>query len=221
MIKKFLIIISILMFLEISLISRENPFEPTKTYLEEKKELKLALEKENNKTKVIKSIMKQEIVSKPTVTKQEIVSKPTITKQKIVSKPVTISTIKQITIKPMEEIIVQKPKKTKIYKYHLLPFVDIHIINNIMSISTKYKLKKFFLLEEENKLVFDYVGKNRFYTKREILSSHKDFNKVIIGAHPEDYYFRVVIQTKEKVEKYKVEINKEKDKTITIQKKIK
>ena len=211
MIKKFLIIISILMFLEISLISRENPFEPTKTYLEEKKELKLALEKENNKTKAIKSIMKQEIVSK----------KPTMTKQEIVSKPVTISTIKQITIKPMEEIIVQKPKKTKIYKYHLLPFVDIHIINNIMSISTKYKLKKFFLLEEENKLVFDYVGKNRFYTKREILSSHKDFNKVIIGAHPEDYYFRVVIQTKEKVEKYKVEINKEKDKTITIQKKIK
>jgi hypothetical protein len=211
MIKRFLITISMLMFLKISLISRENPFEPTKTYLEEKKELKLALEKENNKTKAIKSIMKQEIVSK----------KPTMTKQEIVSKPVTISTIKQITIKLMEEIIVQKQKKTKIYKYHLLPFVDIHITNNIMSISTKYKLKKFFLLEEENKLVFDYVGKNRFYTKREILSSHKDFNKVIIGAHPEDYYFRVVIQTKEKVEKYKVEINKEKDKTITIQKKIK
>ena len=198
MIKRFLITISMLMFLKISLISRENPFEPTKTYLEEKKELKLALEKENNKTKAIKSIMKQEIVSK----------KPTMTKQEIVSKPVTISTIKQITIKLMEEIIVQKQKKTKIYKYHLLPFVDIHITNNIMSISTKYKLKKFFLLEEENKLVFDYVGKNRFYTKREILSSHKDFNKVIIGAHPEDYYFRVVIVPAYNNSKYKV-INNE------------
>ena len=77
-----------------------------------------------------------------------------------------------------------------------------------MSIATKYKLKNHFILKDENKIVFDYVGKKRFYTKREVLSSHKDFKKIIIGAHPEDYYFRIVIQTQNNVIKYKTTIDK-------------
>ena len=199
MIKNSLIIANILMILVSSLSSRENPFEPTRTYIEEKKELKLALiKKEQDQNRSIKLASKRKLVEKPM---EEIVFK---------------EPIKQISKDSNLSKICIKTREIKTYKYHLLPFVNIHITNDIMYISTKYKLKKFFILEEENKLVFDYVGKKGFYTKRETLSSHKDFNKLIIGAHPENYYFRVVIQTNKDVSKYKVKLNKKRNKPITI-----
>ena len=179
MIKNSLIIISTLMLAVCLLNARANPFQPTQTYKEEKSALLKSL---NN------SMINQKNDSR------------------------TIKLIPQDNPKNLEEIIVKKTvansKKIKTYKYNLLSFVKINIKNDIMNISTKYKLKKHFTIKEENKLVFDYIGKKRFYTKRETLSSHKDFNKIIIGAHPRSCYFRVVIQTKSKVSNYKVHINK-------------
>jgi hypothetical protein len=189
MIKNNLFIFSVLVLFASFLEARENPFEPTQTYQEEK-------------TKLIKSLKQnKEIKKKP-------LPVDTITKVKKAVEEiiVTLPKIKQDDLNGTQKNV--KPVEIKTYKYNLLPFVKIDIKNDIMNISTKYKLKKFFIVKKENKLVFDYIGKKRFYTKRETLSSHKDFNKIIIGAHPDRYYFRVVIQTKGKATDAKVNIDK-------------
>ena len=197
----------------VSLYSRVNPFEQTQTYINEKKILLDEIKKKNT-PKIKKTVVKKEIV-KPKIVKEVKVVKKEIIKPKIVKKEVIKKEREIIILKPVQFIVsdinsskkIQKPREIKTYKYNLLSFVDIHITDDIMSIATKYKLKNYFILKDENKIVFDYIGKKRFYTKRETLSSHKDFKKIIIGAHPEDYYFRVVIQTQESVFKYNTTID--------------
>jgi hypothetical protein len=120
----------------------------------------------------------------------------------------------------MEEIILNQPKNTtnknstkqpqkisKTYKYHLLDFVKIDITNDVLHIKTKYKLKEQFVLEDENKIVCDFVSYKKFYTKRESVSSHQDFAKIAIGAHPESHFFRVVIKTSKNLKNYNIKIS--------------
>ena len=196
MMKISLAIISLSIIFTSTLNARLNPFIPTKTYLEEKDAL----------LNVSPTVKKEE----PIIKVKEIETTKAIVPIKV-KKPVEEIILKEplkLVVKDKNITkIVLKPREVKTYKYNLLPFVDIHITDDIMNLHTKYKLKKHFILKDENKLVFDYVGKKRFYTKRETLSSHNDFKKIIIGAHPENYYFRVVIQTQEDVSKYKVTIN--------------
>ncbi len=211
MIKISSVTVSLLMLFVSSLEARLNPFEPTKTYLEEKEvllntpvEIKQEPIVKKKKIEIPKDIIKK---VEPIVVKKEDITPPVKEKKPaeeiILKEPIKIVVADLNTTK-----VVVKPREIKTYKYNLLSFVDMHITDDIMNIQTKYKLKQHFTLVEENKLVFDYIGKKRFYTKRETLSSHKDFKKIIIGAHPEDYYFRIVIQTQEKVSKYKVTISK-------------
>ncbi len=197
--KSSLFIISLVFILSTSTLNaRLNPFAVTPEYSEAKQDLIDNPQVNNDGNRTI------QITSEDT---------PNTTQQ---TQPV-VETI----MKPLEEIVLTPAKidDTKIiqhkeYKYNLLSFVKINIINNILNIKTKYKLKKAFILEEENKIVFDFDGKMNFYTKRQVLSSHEDFEKIAIGAHPEDDFFRVVIQTKPCVCDYDVK----KDKLISIQK---
>ncbi len=175
---------SLLIVLVSTLSARSNPFVPTQTYLEEKEAL-------------INPIIEDRMID------------------------IVLEEEPKEEIKKLEEIIIKEPEESnitkttviheriKIYKYNLLDFVNIDITNDTMNIGTEFELKKQFILEEENKIVFDFVGKKRFYTKRETLSSHKDFKKIVIGAHPENKYFRVVIQTQENVKDYEININEE------------
>lgn len=94
-------------------------------------------------------------------------------------------------------------------KVQIIKFVDISIIDNIMNLSAEYKLKRWFILENEKKIVFDYISKKRFLTKIEPVSTHLDFDNVTIGAHPEKNYLRIVIQTKYKTSQYKISFREE------------
>ena len=192
MIKNSLVIIFTMFLGFTSLHARVNPFEPTQTFIEEKEALILSLAQ-------VETVVKKEAEdANKTIEIASVVDK------KLEKKPEVM--------KPIEEIIIIKskikPEVIKTYKYNLLSFVDLKIRKDIMSLSTKYKLKKYFKIKEENKLVFDFIAKKRFFTQRETISTHKDFKKIVIGAHPEKKYFRVVIQTKEKLSKYNVNIDK-------------
>jgi len=193
MIRNSLVIISTIIIGFTSLDARVNPFEPTQTFIEEREAL-------------IVSLIKKDIIEEPK--KAEDINQTVA----VVVPVVPIVEKKKEILKPVEEIIVikskTKPEVIKTYKYNLLSFVNLQIRKDIMSLSSKYKMKKYFKIKEENKLVFDFIAKKRFFTQRETISTHKDFKKIIIGAHPEKKYFRVVIQTKEKLSKYKINIDK-------------
>ena len=193
MIRNSLFTVSLLMLLVSSLNARANPFVPTKEYNDEKNALLnpivLQVENKDDGNRTVKIIHED----------KEVIKKP-------------LEEIKITKVVPVKKD--EKPKEIKVYKYNLLSFVNINITDDIMNIKTKYKLIKNFVFKQENKLVFDFAAKKRFYTKRETLSSHKDFKKIIIGAHPEYKYFRVVIVPKYKASNYK--IIKKKDGLITI-----
>ncbi len=180
----------------------------------------------------VEAVEEPKNVEEITIAKEEIKTtvetKTTIeTKQKIEEEPKETTIIKEeiqkiLAIeKKTEEITITKEKvkdpvtkeviavETKTYKYNLLEFVKINITDDVLNIKTSYDLDRKFLLVDENKMVFDFIGKINFSTQREGLSTHDDYKKIIIGAHPEERFFRVVIQAQEDVTKYKIVINKD------------
>ncbi len=197
-----------------TLSARSNPFVPTQTYIEEKESLVDPGEiiepyNPNDKGRTIKIMPEEEI-------------KPIEKIEPIVEEIKPIEKIEEIVFKEVIEdnntsCVTAAPKEIKIYKYNLIDFVNIDITEDIMNIQTKYKLKKQFVLEDEKKMVFDFTSKKSFYTKRETLSTHKDFKKITIGAHPENKYFRVVIQVPDNLIEYETHVDE--NGSITISKK--
>ncbi len=214
-----------------TLSARSNPFVPTQTYIEEKESLVDPGEiiepyNPSDRGRTIKIMPQEEPIQEIVVKKEPVI----IEEVPAVVEPKLVLAIKET--KKIEEIIFKEvshdcntskvavvPKEIKIYKYNLLDFVNIDITDDTMNIETDYKLKQQFILENENKIVFDFIGKKNFYTKRETLSSHEDFKKIVIGAHPENKYFRVVIQTQLDLKEYKINIDE--NELITVNKIVK
>ena len=102
----------------VSLYSRVNPFEPTQTYINEKKILLDELKKKNT-PKIKKVVVKKEIV-KPKIVKEVKVVKKEIVKPKIVKKEV-IKKREIILLKPVQFVVsdtnsskkIQKPREVK------------------------------------------------------------------------------------------------------------
>ena len=188
--------------------ARLNPFEPTKTYSEEKDALN------KNKPLIQKSIDNDGKTLKITPHKQQtiVTSSPAeavkeLVKNEEVKKKDGATKILGKNMPPMDEVVIEDKEVKNTIKP--LPFVELVEKGKTLSIKTKYKLKKKFVIKSENKLVFDFKGKFNFYTKRNILKDNQDFKNVTIGNHPKYSFFRVVVETKDKVSNYKVNINKQ------------
>ncbi len=113
-----------------------------------------------------------------------------------------------VYVKPRTDLAIEDPIITK----KILPFLTINHDNKMLSLNSKYTVIKKFTIDKENKLIIDYKAKVNFYTKREDLKS-KNFNKITIGNHKGERYFRVVLQLEEKPSKYTVSY---KNKLITV-----
>ena len=234
--KSRLLKISLVVLLASTVSARLNPFEPTKTYEEEKQGFqrvsKKPLPNADDGTRTVKIIAQdkptKKVVEKTTLpvptaedkkVKQEIVPEPIIEKKivksvedKIIEEDIPPPVKKEIIEEKKEEVVKKvvetpKPKKETLKS---LPFVQVDIIDEVLTIKVrdKYKLKKRFTLKDENKFVFDFNGKVRFYTKRDDTKVSEEFKKVTIGNHPKYSYFRVVVKTKDNIKNYKVQIDK-------------
>lgn len=130
---------------------------------------------------------------------KKVVVKKTKTKKRIVSK----SKIKSNS----------KPKKTvkktvaQSIRYNVLPLLTIDLLDKNLTIKTtsNYKLIRYYEEKTENKFVFDFQADIGVPTAKEELSSPY-YHSYIVGNHPEEGYFRVVIPAKESVSNYKVMI---------------
>lgn len=107
-------------------------------------------------------------------------------------------------IKEEKKVVKPKPKPTLIEKcYKPLPFLTIDLKKNKLEIESrdKYKVKKLYTIPSEKKIVIDFSGSVKHYTKNGMFVS-KEFESFKIGNHPEQNFFRVVIKTKHNPEKY-------------------
>jgi hypothetical protein len=198
----------------VSLFARENPFEPTDHYLEQKE-----LVIKTNELEKIKQ--EQEAADKIA---QEIKDKE-IEAQKIAdAKALEMKIKKEEAMKTLamkkEPIVEEKAYIPEIKEnFRVLPYVKIYVINDVLTIKVdpKYKLLNQDILTPDKKLLFDFAGKVSFYTIRKDIIS-ENFKSLTVGTHMEEEFFRVVIDLPEDVINYIEKIDSENG-IITIMKK--
>jgi len=188
------------MIWSISLFSRENPFEPTDHFLEQKEMIveanKQAQNTENEEKKAKKKL--EESAKALIEEKKQEKSLPTITTQ--------VKKI-QTTVNNTKEKELVEPKKVTLSKtqqsFNILPFIKIDITNDILTIQvdTKYKFLNQKVLRPAKKLLFDFEGNVSFYTVRKDILSKK-FISLIVGTHMKENYFRIVIDLPSKTTNY-------------------
>jgi len=211
---------TLLLILSLSLIARENPFEPTNAYEEEaarlieineaeedydvefqqeQKYINEAYENMNKPEEEVKEVMKKPEPMKPALTEDKV--KQMIKEAQKKTKPKVI--VKKIIEKAPEQIVYVKPRLDVTTQKELLPFVQVDYDNDKLSIQSKYKVTKKITLPGKNKIVLDYSAKENFYTIRETLNS-TNFPRIAIGNHKKEKFFRVVVELAEMPENYEV-----------------
>ncbi|MCK5293091.1 MAG: AMIN domain-containing protein [Arcobacteraceae bacterium] len=207
----------------ISLFARLNPFEPvlnkndlnnTKSIKSEPIQISKPVKSIDDGLRTVKitshdgeNRSKQIVMTKVKIV-EKIVEKK-LTKKQLLEQCKTIEKdISKIVVKPKVKLKPKpktKPKKFVAKTYKVLPFLTINSNKNNIVIKTrkKYKLIRYYIEQGERKFVFDFKGKVLTYTKYKNLNA-PFFKSYVVGNHPEDNYFRVVITVKKTVNKYKV-----------------
>jgi len=179
------------MILSISLFSRENPFEPTDHFLEQK-EMIIEANKQAQNTENEEKKAKKELEENA----EALIEK----KKKEKPLPTIATQVKKVqtTVNNTKEKKLVEPKKVNLSEaqqsFNILPFIKIDIINDILTIQvdTKYKFLNQKVLRPAKKLLFDFEGNVSFYTVRKDIISKK-FISLTVGTHMKENYFRIVI----------------------------
>jgi len=209
--------------LSISLFARQNPFEPTDHFIEQKE----MIIKSNEKEALQKE---QDAINKKAQEMED---------QKLAIEAETIK------IKEQELMLAEKEKQEKALKFSqmekdieatkilqkeayipeikenfkILPFVKIFVVDDVLTIKVdkKYKLLNQDILKPVKKLLFDFKGNVSFYTVRKDIIS-ENFKSLAVGTHMEENFFRIVIDLPYDIINYSEKIDSENG-IITIRKK--
>lgn len=174
--------------------------EKTETTLVKKEEIPKVVEKVAPK----KDEIKEDTPKKSDIKKEEIkVQQIQKTKDEeivfVKKREDVIDSKRANAIKNEEIVFAESPLKV----YKPLDFLTIEEEGIRLSILTKYKVYKKFDLENKNKIIFDYHANLDFPTQRVDLKS-PIFEKVTIGNHKKDKFFRVVVELRDKPSLYNV-----------------
>lgn len=197
--------------LSLSLFARENPFEPTDQFLEQKSSIINANEQakqkkeQAQKDKIARELEEQKMA--------EMIIAEKMMKQKkqettVENNQKQVETTKQQT--PYIPSIVEN--------FKVLPFVKIQIENDILTLKVdpKYPLLNQDILKPSKKFLFDFRGNVSFYTIRKDIVS-EDYESFAVGTHREKNFFRVVINLNDEMINYTETIDS-KTGTIILQK---
>ncbi len=203
MIKNTLLTFSLVILLVDSLNARENPFIPTQTYNEEKNMLlsPVVKEEETRTLDVVPADEPEEIIVTEEIKKDVIPIEEIV----IEDKKIPLPTKKSINLKEIEKAFLKEAE------YNLLTFVKLNILDDLFTVTTKYKLFKYFRVSKENKIVLDFFDPSKrvmFFTKHQTIDNHKYFKEIIMGNHPKKSFFRIVLIVKDSVHNYKINSRK-------------
>ena len=177
----------------VSLLARENPFEPTDHFTEQKKMIMKANELEKiKKEQEATDKMAKELKAKELALQKMADEKA---QAKLVEKKQEVKTMPMVKEVKAEKMLAKKPYIPEIKEnFKILPFVKIYVVNDVLTIKvdTKYKLLNQDILKPVKKLLFDFKGKESFYTIRKDIMS-ENFKSLAVGTHMKENFFRVVI----------------------------
>ncbi len=219
---------TLLVVLSVSLLARENPFEPTNAYEEEaarmieinevEQDYDVEFQQEQQYINTVYEKMNKPVEEKPKmVEKPKVVipAKPVLTEEKVkklIKKAQKETEAKTRTIvkkvvnsepKEIQQVVYVKPRLDVTTEKEILPFVKIEYDNDKIDIHSKYKVTKKLTLPGKKKIILDYAAKENFFTVRENLDS-TNFLKIAVGNHKKDKFFRIVIELSELPENYEV-----------------
>lgn len=219
---------TLLVVLSVSLLARENPFEPTNAYEEEaarmieinevEQDYDVEFQQEQQYINTVYEKMNKPVEEKPKMAekaKPMPKPKPALTEEKVkklIKKAQKETEAKTRTIvkkvvddkpKEIKQVVYVKPRLDVTTEKEILPFVKIEYDNDKIDIHSKYKVMKKLTLPGKKKIILDYSAKENFYTVRENLDS-TSFLKIAVGNHKKDKFFRVVIELSQLPENYEV-----------------
>jgi hypothetical protein len=90
----------------------------------------------------------------------------------------------------------------------LIPGVEVEFEGKVLQIKSKYEVFQKFDLNDQNKIILDFRAQTSFYTIRKELNSQY-FNKLAVGNHKEDKFFRIVLELPASPKDYKVTYNED------------
>lgn len=206
--KLFSLIVTLLIVGANNLSARENPFEPTNMYQEEVARM---MEIEEDYPAEFQQKEDASQFEEMSESKEEIAKQEEEKKKKEAAKKAAVMKAKAVPVVPSDKI-VYVPKRDKTFTKQalisLLPGVEVEFEGRTLQIKSKYEVFQKFDLNEENKIILDYRADTSFYTIRKDLNS-QFFNKLIIGNHKEERFFRVVLQLPATPKDYKVTYNED------------
>ncbi|RXJ55404.1 AMIN domain-containing protein [Candidatus Marinarcus aquaticus] len=201
--KLFSLIVTLLIVGTNNLTARENPFEPTNMYQEEVARMMEIEEDYPAEFQKNDDPSQYEQMSEP---KEEVAKKEEVKKE--APKPEVKKEVKKVDT----DKVVYVPKRDKTFTKQalisLLPGVEVEFEGRTLQIKSKYEVFQKFDLNNENKIILDFRANTSFYTIRKDLNS-QFFNKLIIGNHKEESFFRVVLEVPASPKDYRVTYDKD------------
>jgi len=211
---------TLLFILTASLVARENPFEATNAYEEEK--ARIIEMNETEEDYAVEYQQEQQYINEmyekmnnPSKKEEKKSAKPLVTEEKVkkmIQKAQKESEKKAENIaqkivekqpKKVEQVVYVKPRLDVVNEKELLPFVKVEYDNEKIDIISKYKVSKKITLPGEKKIVLDFNANENFYTVRETLDS-TNYPKVTVGNHKKDKFYRVVVELSSTPDDYEV-----------------
>lgn len=168
----------ILIIASITLNARENPFIPTKSYIEKKAE-------------IIDESYQYETNEKDSVPEE------------IDSIKEEMEMVQEVNMEEPKRKETQNILHSG--KHNFLSFVILEVSDDTLSITTHNQLLKKFDLnyKDTKKIVFDFKNSKGFYSKKSYLDS-MNFKYISIGAHPKEGYYRIAISVEDIPSNYDV-----------------
>lgn len=185
----------ILSVASVALLARINPFEPVATS-------EVIIPQQIEPIQIEEKITSIDDGNRTVQIRSDEVEKP-IQKETAVVEKECISEDKNITV--AEPAIVKQKEPVKLVEkvYKPLPFLTLDLKKDQLQIDSreKYKIIKYFTIPDEKKIVIDFSGYVKHYTKKDTFIS-QEFDSFVIGNHPDEKFFRVVITTKKHPDEY-------------------
>ena len=102
-----------------------------------------------------------------------------------------------------EKSILEEKLQETIKPFEFLQ-IALYAQKCILNISN-HKLFRYFKITKEKKIVLDYKGSKKIITKIVKPKSNGDIKSITIADHPEENYFRIVIQYHKNIDKHNIE----------------
>lgn len=189
--------------ISVDLFARMNPFEATDTFTDKKEQLIKEQQAEKKRLEIAAIEFENEKSIKKQMTEALIQTKKE-PKVKIVEElPVVVEVKKEIIkVIPVKKEIIEDEE------FKILPFISIYTVQNTLMIEVdkKYKLFHQESLPKQKKFLFDFQGKESFYTIRKPIKN-KNYKSLTVGTHLKEKYFRVVVDLEDNTTMYRKSID--------------